>query len=147
MHELTLIFLGGGLLCWAIALFVGSGLLEVLVAGGLASILTAGAMHLGWVDTNINHALALDAGLSIMLAILLWKPFRSTIQAPAQPTNSSDLIGVELYLSREFSLETPFVEYSGIQWTVRSSGGELEPGQRVRVTRAEVGTLWVSPHC
>lgn len=146
MHELTLMFLGGGLICLAIALFVGSGLLEVLIAGGLASILTAAAMHFGIVGTNINHALALDSGLTITLAILLWKPIRATIKAPAEPTSSSDLIGTELFLGKDFTPDNPLVEYSGIQWVVRSNDGELQPGQRVRVTRAEVGTFWVTPH-
>jgi hypothetical protein len=145
MHELTLMFLVGGLICLAIALFVGSGLLEVLIAGGLASILTAAAMHFGMLSTDINHALALDAGLSIILAVLLWKPIRATIKAPAEPTRSSDLIGVELDLGKEFNPENPLVEYSGIQWVVRSDAGELQPGQRVRIDRAEVGTFWVTP--
>lgn len=146
MHELTLVFLGGGLICLAIALFVGSGLLEVLIAGGIASMLTAAAMHFGLLSTDINHALALDAGLSIILAILLWKPIRATIKAPAEPTSSSDLIGTELFLGKDFTPDNPLVEYSGIQWNVRSDDQQLNPGDRVRVVRAEVGTLWVIPY-
>jgi len=139
-----------GLVCLASTPFVVTGVLEVMLALGLASLTTALFVQLGWLTGNWPLLLTVLAGLTFGYALLIWRPMRKLMKRSASPDAAvSDWIGLTLQLPADFDADTmPFLHYSGVRWRVHPHDPTetLQALQSVIVVRASVGEVWVRTH-
>lgn len=136
-----------GLLLLACVPFVMTGVLEVMLAVSLSTLTTALLVQLGVLSGNWPLLLTVIAGLTLLYAVVIWKPMRALLKRPAGSDNVSDFVGMSLQLPADFDAHHhPYLHYSGIRWQVRAeSASALVPQQWVIVTRVEVGALSVRP--
>ncbi len=121
-----------------ILLFAGLG---ALTAGLLMS---AGIIPETWIAGTACFGIA--TGIS---GAVLWKPLMSMQnRAASEQKPTSDFVGLEFVLTGDISTTTPgSYRYSGVEWIVEvdssSDVNTIAKGERVVVTRAEVGLLSV----
>lgn len=129
--ELTVLGLGGPLLFIAIAcaitgVFVTTGLL----ASWEAEVFSVGIM-------------------SLLVAVLLWKPLKRLQGANKLSDSSSDMIGQVVPVSEQVTRNGGSIRHSGINWKARldsSSNVEaLESGDRVEICGVEGNVMTVKP--
>lgn len=136
-----------GLLLLALTPFVGSGVLEVLLAFGIACLSTAGLLQLGIVTGDWPILLMVIAAQTLLFALLLWRPLRRLMNtAEDSAAQVSDWVGLQLTLPDDFDVQQhPYVQYSGVRWLVHPAtpATVLTAGQAVQVVRAQVGEFWV----
>lgn len=115
---------------------------------------------LGCLGTSIAIALGLmpDRWLLATLATaiqtaiwwtVLWKPLKRLQHRQQQPHSQPSGFGaIEFPLTSDLSAtDTSEHTYSGIRWTVKLANNvaPIAKGTVVRVTKSEVGVLWVEP--
>jgi len=136
-----------GLALLAMTPFVVTGVLEVLLALGLASLSTAGLLQLELLSGDWALLLSCIAALTLLYAVLIWKPLRRLMnQGVDQAAQVSDWVGLQLTLPADFDINSqPYLQYSGVRWQVHAADAAttLSAGQQVVVVRAEVGVFWV----
>ena len=99
--ELSLLGLSGPLLFFAIASLVTALLISVgLISGWEVEILVVGA-------------------LTVLIALLLWKPLKKFQNSGGGADTSSDMIGREVKVSKDITAEEGAIRYSGIDWQAR----------------------------
>ena len=99
--ELSLLGLSGPLLFFAIASLVTALLISVgLISGWEEEILVVGA-------------------LTVLIALLLWKPLKKFQNSGGGADTSSDMIGREVKVSKDITAEEGAIRYSGIDWQAR----------------------------
>ncbi len=138
-----------------IFLFLGIGLLaiEMLVFGfssfilfflGLAFVITGVLLLLGLLLSTLTTALVAVVILTIVIALLLWKPLKEMqIHVDDKPINA-DFIGHSFVLSKDIEPgQTITYDYSGTQWTIKSSE-TLKAGIEVKVLAVDVGEFTVA---
>jgi len=129
--ELTLLGLSGPLLFFAIASFVTAGLISL----GLIS---------GW-----NVEIFVLGVLTLVIALVLWKPLKRFQNAGDGSDNSSDMIGRQVPVSKTVSSTDGSIRYSGINWTSRlddDSGVEsIGEGELCIITSVDGNVMLVSP--
>lgn len=118
----------------------------ILVFLGLSFLISGLVMSAGFVSESVISALWLNSILTTAIAMLLWKPLKRMQQHKGEPSEiQSDFIGQELMLEDDVDLngKTQYL-YSGVYWKLKSKT-PLAKGCHVRVTKADVGVLWVEP--
>ena len=99
--ELSLLGLSGPLLFFAIASLVTALLISVgLISGWEVEILVVGV-------------------LTVVIALLLWKPLKKFQNSGGGADTSSDMIGREVKVSKDITAEEGAIRYSGIDWQAR----------------------------
>lgn len=86
--------------------------------------------------------------LSMLSAVLLWKPFKRFQNADGGPDTSSDMIGRELPVTLSVTHSEGRVSYSGIEWQARLDPSCQQPiavASRARVVAVEGSLLIVMP--
>lgn len=116
----------------------------VLFFFGLALILTGGLMMLELLPYTASAAFWSSALLTGLLTLLLWKPLKKAQSQTDDKQVTSD------FADHSFTLESDVddrglsrYQYSGIQWKLKSEQ-PLTEGTRVRISRMEVGVLWIT---
>ncbi|MEO2183806.1 MAG: NfeD family protein [bacterium] len=99
--ELSLLGLSGPLLFFAIASLVTALLISVgLISGWEAEILVVGV-------------------LTVLIALLLWRPLKKFQNSGGGADTSSDMIGRVVTVSKDITAEEGAIRYSGIDWQAR----------------------------
>lgn len=128
--------------------------LEIVILGfstfvfffiGIASLLTGGMMYLGLLEQSLLPGIGWVAGLSCVMAMLLWKPLKAmqkdVVKTPVQP----DIVGDTFRLTAAIGPnQEGTAKYSGIQWVVRSHA-PIAANTLVRIKGVSVGVLDVEP--
>ncbi|MFK8050584.1 MAG: NfeD family protein [Halioglobus sp.] len=131
MIELTVLGLSGPLLFFAIASFLTAGLISL----GLIS---------GW-----NIEIFVLGVLTLVTALLLWKPLKRFQNAGDGSDDSSDMIGRQVPVSKTVSNTDGSIRYSGINWTSRlddESGVEsIREGELCIITSVDGNVMLVRP--
>jgi hypothetical protein len=127
--ELTVLGLGGPLLFIGIACAITG----VLVTTGLLS---------SWESEILSVGI-----LSLVSALLLWKPFKQ-LQGPSKVSDSSsDMIGQIVPVSEQVTRNGGSVRHSGINWQARldpsSNIDALASGERVEICAVEGNVMIV----
>lgn len=137
-----LIFLGIALLAIEMLVFAFSSFILFFV--GLACLITGLLIILGLLPSSLAVAFFAVAILSILLAVLLWKPLKDMQNHVDHTPASGDLVGHSFVLSGDVAPgQTINYRYSGIEWRVRSEQA-LTAGTEVEVTIANVGEFTVA---
>jgi len=106
--ELSLLGLSGPLLFFAIASLVTALLISVgLISGWEVEILVVGV-------------------LTVLIALLLWKPLKKFQNSGGGADTSSDMIGRVVAVSKDITAEEGAIRYSGIDWQARVDGSAKE---------------------
>ncbi len=136
-----------GLVLLALTPFVGSGVLEMLLAFGLACLSTAGLLQLDVLSGNWPTILVIIAAQTLLFAVLIWRPLRRLMNnGDDGNAQVSDWVGLQLTLPDDFdSQRNPYLQYSGVRWHVQAADPSvvLAAGFAVQVVRAQVGNFWV----
>ena len=136
-----------GLVLLTLTPFVGSGVLEMLLAFGLACLSTAGLVQLDILAGDWPMLLVVIAGQTLLFAVLIWRPLRRLMNdSDDRNAQVSDWVGLQLTLPDDFDAkQNPYLHYSGVRWQVQAADPSvsLAPGFAVQVVRAEVGHFWV----
>ncbi|MBU1438796.1 MAG: NfeD family protein [Gammaproteobacteria bacterium] len=126
--ELGVLGMSGPLLFFALSCFITG----VLVSVGVVS---------GW-----EMELLLVGVITVVSAILLWKPFKNYQNAKEAPNTSSDMIGRQLPVSQTITHDAGRVAYSGIEWQARLAAdqqGSVVAGARAEVVAVDGSLLLV----
>jgi len=106
--ELSLLGLSGPLLFFAIASLVTALLISVgLISGWEVEILVVGV-------------------LTVLIALLLWKPLKKFQNSGGGADTSSDMIGRMITASEDITAEGGTIRYSGIDWPARLDASASE---------------------
>ena len=106
--ELSLLGFSGPLLFFAIASLVTALLISAgLISGWEAEILVVGV-------------------LTVLIALLLWKPLKKFQNSGGGADTSSDMIGRVVAASKDITAEEGAVRYSGIDWQARVDASASE---------------------
>ncbi|MBE0370948.1 NfeD family protein [Pseudoalteromonas sp. MMG013] len=117
----------------------------VLLFLGLSLVFSGGMMYAGLLEPNWLNALWVNAILTFGFALLLWKPLKRMQENVDSKQVNSDFADIEFTLEHELNHEANVQHaYSGIQWQLKSEN-PISKGTAVRVTKKEVGVLWVEP--
>jgi len=126
--------------------------IEVLVLGfatfilfyiGCASILTGTFIGLDILPNDPSMASVSLAVLSLIIAMISWKPLKAMQSSVDSSTPANDMIGHRFMLPQDITHNSTIVmRYSGIDWVVRSDQPILL-GLEVEIVTVSVGQLKV----
>ena len=129
--ELTVMGLSGPLLFFAIGAFITG----VLISMGLSS---------GW-----ESEILICGVITLITAVLMWKPLKRFQNKEASPDTSSDLIGREVPVVGTVTITAGTIRYSGIEWQARlvadASIEQIEAGQLCVIKQIDGTILKVLP--
>ncbi|MFH0256977.1 NfeD family protein [Vibrio rumoiensis] len=128
-------------------------IVEVVVLGfatfifffiGLSLVISGFCMYMGWIDATLHYALWTNIILTIVFALVLWRPFKQLQNRQTKQDYQSDFAQQTFVLKGDVNSTSDDVThaYSGIHWKVRSIQ-PLREGQTVKVVKMEVGVMWV----
>jgi len=144
-EHLAETFVVAGLLLLAVEILVLGFSTFVLLFVGLAALVTGVLMYSGLLAEEMFSALGCLAVLSVVLALLLWKPMKRMQGQTERKTVTSDLVGHRFYLSDALQPgKTIEYRYSGITWQV-SSRQAIDANREVQVMTVDVGRFEVMP--
>lgn len=136
-----LIFLGLAMLAIEVGVLGFS--IMILFFIGLGCLATGLLMLVSIIPQTLVGALAGSGILSLLTAIVLWKPLKRLQDSSVNKPVTSDLIGYEFVLDTDISNNAPGdIKFSGITWKVVSDQ-DLAKGTKVEVTGTAVGKLTV----
>ena len=121
----------------------------IFLFAGLGALVSGLLMNLGVIPETWIAGTACFGIATGVISAVLWKPLMNMQdKSSAQQKPSSDLIGLELFLTEDIGTTTPgSYRYSGIDWKVEidvsSDADALAKGDRVVVVAVEVGVLSV----
>jgi membrane protein implicated in regulation of membrane protease activity len=129
-------------------------IIEVVILGfatfvlfflGLSLILSGGLMYAGLIEQNWLNALWINAVLTFLLSLSLWKPLKR-MQENVEPHDvKNDFAEIEFILSDDVHNNSNVqYAYSGIHWQLKSNT-PIAKGTMVKVVKKEVGVLWIEP--
>lgn len=137
-----LIVLGIALLALEVGVFGFN--VFILFFIGLASILTGLLIMTGLINTGLQSAFGSIAMLTLLLALVLWKPLKKFQDNSRNQVVKGDFIGHSFLLEHDVSAhQFSSHKMSGISWNVKSET-PLAAGTEVEVVKAEVGELTVA---
>ncbi|MDK2778379.1 MAG: NfeD family protein [Pseudomonadota bacterium] len=133
---------------------IASLILELAVLGlstfvflflGISLLLTGLAMMAGLLPDTGTAALWSNTILTALLALVLWKPMK-VLQGRKQSGNvDSDFARKTFILEDDVDASgNSRMTYSGIAWQLKSQA-PIARGTAVRISRMEVGVMWVEP--
>jgi len=136
-HDKLLYAVAGMLLVIELSVLGLSGpLLFIAIACGITGLFVT----LGFMSSWEVEVLSVGI-LSVMSAVILWKPMKK-FQGPKQVSDSSsDMIGQIVPVSDEVTRNGGSIRHSGINWQARldssSNTESLESGERVKITAVD----------
>lgn len=115
----------------------------VLFFVGLASMVTGILLYVGIIPNSGLSAMFSTGVLTLIAAIVLWRPLKR-LQSNVSPKKAkSDFVGHQFVLKETVSSTLSSKHhYSGIDWKLISEE-TIEAGTRVEVIEAEVGILHI----
>jgi len=126
--------------------------IEILVLGfstfvlffiGVAAVITGGLISLDILDSKIVDALLTMCILSVVIAILSWKPLKAFQNRVEPSKTTNDMIGNKFILTQALVTgQQTTCSYSGIDWKV-SSEDDIAIGMEVEIIDVSVGQLRV----
>lgn len=117
----------------------------VLLFFGIAMLLTSGLIYIGIIEANWLITMLTLAVITLLLAIVLWKPLKRLQNKPSKTDIKSDFAVIKFELEKDLlPSECYTFNYSGIQWQIKSQT-TIKKGVMVEVIKKEVGVLWVKP--
>ena len=117
----------------------------VLFFVGVGAIAAGVLMTLGAVPATVLNSLLATAIISIVVAIVSWKPLKAMQNKVEVSHVTNDMIGHEFVLSDDLTVgQTVIYRYSGIDWKVQSSQS-MVIGARVKIVAIDVGLMTVEP--
>ncbi|AEF55076.1 NfeD family protein [Marinomonas posidonica] len=126
--------------------------IEVVVLGfttfflffaGLGAVLTSVLLYADIVPNTTLSALMSTGVLTLIAALVLWRPLKSMQANVSGKKAQGDLVGHQFILKDRVSpTESPTHQYSGVSWHLVSQD-TIEVGTRVEVTEAQVGTFHI----
>ena len=115
----------------------------VLFFVGLASMVTGALLYLGILPDNVLSAMFSTGILTLVAALLLWKPLKRIQSNVSAKKIKSDFTDHRFILKEAVSpTQSPKHHYSGVNWALISDK-PIEAGTKVEVTEAEVGKLHI----
>ncbi|CAM4204802.1 NfeD family protein [Pseudoalteromonas byunsanensis] len=115
----------------------------VLLFLGLSLIFSGTMMYAGLLSEDWLSALWVNAVLTFVLALILWKPLLRLQQSSSEKALGSDFADIDFVLEADLNAEhKQYHSYSGIQWQLKSEQ-PISKGTRVKVVKKEVGVMWV----
>ena len=144
LSHLSQSFIVLGLILLAIEVLVFGFSTFVLFFIGVGAIASGVLMMMGLVPETVLNSVLATAIISIVVALVSWKPMKS-IQNKVEVSHvDNDMIGHRFLLSDDLPVgKTVTHRYSGIDWQVKAKT-ELAMGTEVEITNIEVGILTVS---
>ncbi|BFM47946.1 NfeD family protein [Marinomonas sp. THO17] len=116
-----------------------------LFFAGVAAIGTSVLLYLGVIQDTWLSSLMSTGVLTLVAALLLWRPLKAMQANVSSKKAQGDLVGHQFVLQdRVSATESPSYSYSGVKWQLVSPQ-TLEVGTRVEVTEAEVGVFHIKP--
>ena len=85
---------------------------------GIASLVTALLISVGLISGWEVEILVVGV-LTVLIALLLWKPLKKFQNSGGGADTSSDMIGREVKVSKDITAEGGAIRYSGIDWQAR----------------------------
>ena len=115
----------------------------VLFFLGLSLVITGVMTGLGVIPSTWAAILLSNAVVSLVLAVLLWKPLLKMQGRVDNTRAKTDFDGHRFFVTSAVDRkgQTTY-DYSGITWQLKSDEPILV-GSEVEVVKAEVGVLWV----
>ncbi|GAA0232466.1 NfeD family protein [Marinomonas primoryensis] len=115
----------------------------VLFFVGLAAMVTGALLYLGILPDNVLSAMFSMGVLTLLAALLLWKPLKRMQSKVSSKKIKSDFIDHRFILKEAVSpTQSPKHHYSGVEWALISDES-IAAGTKVEVTEAEVGKLHI----
>ena len=126
--------------------------IEILVLGfstfvlffvGIAAVITGGLISFDILGSKVVDALLTMCILSVVIAIVSWKPLKSLQNNVETSKTTNDMIGNKFILTQALtSGQQVTCNYSGVDWKV-SSEDDIAVGMEVEITDVSVGQLRV----
>ncbi len=123
----------------------------VLLALGVAAVITGVLALIGVVPETLTALIATSGIGAGVLTAVLWKPLKKSQKSPRREFNiHSDLIGLEFQLDADMDATHPAtVKYSGVSWKLVLAAPHrdaiLPAGSMVKVVAVDVGRFTVEP--
>jgi hypothetical protein len=115
----------------------------VLFFVGLAAMATGALLFMGILPTNLLNALSSTAVLTLLAALLLWRPLKRMQSHVSTKKARSEFTDHQFVLKEAVSpILSPKHHYSGVEWALVSEE-YIEAGIKVEVIEAEVGKLHI----
>lgn len=126
--------------------------IEILILGfstfilffvGIAAVLSGSLFYMGLIEETAFNAMLSMGVITVIDAVLLWKPLKNMQKDVDATPAKSDLVGHQFILETKVTpLEKTVYRYSGIEWVLKSDV-ELAAGTKVEITGTEVGVFHV----
>ncbi|WP_392386930.1 NfeD family protein [Marinomonas primoryensis] len=115
----------------------------VLFFVGLAAMVTGALLYLGILPDSVLSAMFSTGILTLIAALLLWKPLKRMQSNVSVKKTKSDFTNHCFILKEAVSpTQSPKHHYSGVEWALISEK-PIAAGTKVEVTMAEVGKLHI----
>lgn len=133
---LGLILLGIEVLVFGLSTFV-------LLFVGIGSILTGILMYVGLLPPTLLNSLLATAILSLIAAVISWKPMKRIQNNVVLNQVENGMIGDQFELNEDLEIGQPINhKYSGIDWQVKAQES-ISAGSTVKIIKMDVGILTV----
>ena len=143
LSHLSQTFIVCGLIFLAIEVLVLGFSTFVLFFIGIGSIITGLLMAIGFIPETLLNSLLTTAIVSILVALLSWKPMKRMQNKVELKQVDNDMVGHQFVLTDELAIgKTITHRYSGISWQVKAKE-TLPAGAEVEIITMEVGLLTV----
>ena len=114
-----------------------------LFFAGVAAMATSALIYAGVIPDTLLSSLMSTGVLTLVAALLLWRPLKAMQANVSSKKAQGDLVGHQFVLQdRVSATESPSYSYSGVKWQLVSQQ-PLEVGTRVEVIEAEVGVFHI----
>lgn len=144
-NNLSLSFIFMGLSLLAIEVVVLGFALYILFFVGLASLVTGILMYMAVIPETPASGLLWLVALTLVSAVLLWRPLRTMQRYMKRLQIQRDLIGYTMILKCDVTPEKPGRQsVSGRRWKVYARK-PIEAGTVVEVVEADIRVLHVMP--
>lgn len=115
----------------------------ILLFLGISLFATGLMMNFALLDDSLTTALWSNTLITAACAFLLWKPLKRMQENVDAKTVNSDFAELDFVLDDDVDERGLTIYlYSGISWKLKSKQ-PLPAGTHVRVTKKEVGVMWV----
>lgn len=133
---LGLILLGIEVLVFGLSTFV-------LLFVGIGSILTGILMYVGLLPPTLLNSLLATAILSLIAAVISWKPMKRIQNNVVLNQVENGMIGDQFELNEDLEIGQAINhKYSGIDWQVKAQES-ISAGSTVKIIKMDVGILTV----
>jgi inner membrane protein len=115
----------------------------ILLFLGISLFTTGLLMSLGLMADTVTTALWSNTLITAALAVVLWKPLKKMQNSVDRKHVNSDFAELTFTLTDDVNeQQVSTYKYSGISWQLKSEQ-PLSAGTRVKVTKKDVGVMWI----